>query len=236
MNWARLRLGRGFHRGRGSWHLSRARTLPGVRLLEYWCHERLGWRSPRHFSCCIPRPKSATYLIIIKKGLIHLAKLWKEQAVLPHRGVSIFSGFTNTRLSQISTFFFFFDVDPPSGTGLTAYLPRSCWQDWRALTVAAPSPPKAMLRSSMVSVPSLRRTRMPAFTWAQALCWHCACRKADTNSPCGGKCRQELLHVSTSEHGFCFSVPLINHLDPTERDTKDTWHHLRATWLPSPSN
>lgn len=133
-------------------------------------------------------------------------------------------------------FFFFFDVDPPSGTGLTAYLPRSCWQDWRALTVAAPSPPKAMLRSSMVSVPSLRRTRMPAFTWAQALCWHCACRKADTNSPCGGKCRRELLHVSTSEHGFCFSVPLINHLDPTERDTKDTWHHLRATWLPSPSN
>lgn len=102
--------------------------------------------------------------------------------------------------------------------------------------MAAPSPPKAMLRSSMVSVPPLRRTRMPAFTWAQALCWHCACRKADTSSPCRGKCPREVLHVSPSEHGFCFSAPLINHLDPMERDTKDTWHHLRATRLPSPSN
>lgn len=81
-------------------------------MLEYWCHKRLGWRSPRHFSCCIPRPKSATYIIILKKGLIHLVKPWKEQAVLPRRGVSIFPGFTNTCLSQISIFF---DVDPPSG-------------------------------------------------------------------------------------------------------------------------
>lgn len=203
-------------------------------MLEYWCHKRLGWRSPRHFSCCIPCPKSATYLIILKKSLIHLVKPWKEQAVLPHRGVSIFPGFTNTCLSQISIFFL--TLIHPRAAGLTAYLPRSCWQDWWALTMAAPSPPKAMLSSSMVSVPPLRRTRIPAFTWAQALCWRCACRKADTNSPCGGKCHRELFHVSTSEHSFCFSAPLINHLDPTERDTKDPWHHLRATWLPSHSN
>ena len=53
-----------------------------------------------------------------------------------------------------------------------------------------------MLRSSTVSVPSLKRTRMPVFTSAKAFCWHSACRKADTNSHCGDKNHLELFDTS----------------------------------------
>lgn len=36
----------------------------------------------------------------------------------------------------------FFDIKLyHQGTGFVAYLPRSCWQDFCALTVAAPTPP-----------------------------------------------------------------------------------------------
>lgn len=46
-----------------------------------------------------------------------------------HIGVSIFP-------------LFFFNVKlHHQGTGFVTYLPRSCWQDLCALTVAAPTPP-----------------------------------------------------------------------------------------------